>query len=201
MKNKKEHMDNGKDKTEEAQDHAKKDDAAEYNSESKDIKERLAEKEAEAATNYDKYVRAVAELDNYKKRAAKEKSDVLKYGKEEIVKDLLPFIDSLDRALEQAESCSDVNSFKEGFKLIQDQLFTCLKRHGVEVIECTGKDFDPNFHEAMMQVESKEHEANKVVCEFQRGYLINGRLLRPSKVSVCKKNNKENDDKNVENEE
>jgi molecular chaperone GrpE len=192
-KNRKENMDNEQEKTEE-QNQANKNNEAEHDSEGNELKEKLAQKETEAAANYDKYVRAVAELDNYKKRAAKEKSDILKYGKEEVVKDLLPFIDSLDRALEQAESCTDVNSFKEGFKLIQDQLFTCLKKHGVEVIECSGKDFDPNFHEAMMQVESKDHEANKVVCEFQRGYLLNGRLLRPSKVSVCKKNNNENDE-------
>lgn len=199
-KHKNEHAGDEQEKAEEVQNQANKDIADEHHTESNELKEKLAQKETEAAANYDKYVRAVAELDNYKKRAAKEKSDILKYGKEEVVKDLLPFIDSLDRALEQAESCVDVNSFKEGFKLIQDQLFTCLKRHGVEVIECTGKDFDPNFHEAMMQVESKNHEANKVVCEFQRGYLLNGRLLRPSKVSVCKKNNNnENDDQIVEN--
>ncbi len=199
-KNKKEHehMDNEQEKTEEAQNQANKDVAAEHESESSELKEKLAKKETEAAANYDKYVRAVAELDNYKKRAAKEKSDLLKYGKEEIVKDMLPFIDSLDRALEQAESCADVNSFKEGFKLIQEQLFTCLKKHDVEVIECTGKEFDPNFHEAIMQVESKDHDTNKVVCEFQRGYLLNGRLLRPSRVSVCKKK-ENNDDQTVEN--
>lgn len=153
-----------------------------------ELKEKLAQKEKEAADNYDKYVRAVAELDNYKKRAAREKADIIKYGKEEVIKDILPFVDSLDRALEHAENSADIQSFKEGLKLIQDQLFSCLKKHGVEAIECTGKDFDPNFHEAMMQVESEHHEANKVINEFQRGYLLNGRLLRPSRVSVCKKN-------------
>ncbi len=203
-KNKKEHeyMENEQEKTEEAHEdrnQASKDNTAERDSEGNELKEKLYQKETEAAANYDKYVRAIAELDNYKKRTAKEKSDLLKYGKEEVVNDLLPFIDSLDRALEQAESCTDINSFKEGFKLIQGQLFTCLKKNGVEVIECTGKDFDPNFHEALMQVESKDHEANKVVCEFQRGYLLNGRLIRPSKVSVCMKKNKENNDQIVKN--
>jgi molecular chaperone GrpE len=77
-------------------------------------------------------------------------------------------------------------------QLIQDQLLSCLKKHGVERIDCTGAEFDPNFHEAMMQVDSKAHAHNKVINEFERGYLLNGRLLRPSKVSVCKKINKEN---------
>lgn len=200
-KHKSEHVDEEQEKTEKEKSQRDKDIVVEHDSDTKGLKEKLAQKEKEAAANYDKYVRAVAELDNYKKRAAREKSDVIKYGKEEIVKDILPFVDSLDRALEQAEGCTDINSFKDGFKLIQDQLFTCLKKHGVEVIECAGKDFDPNFHEAMLQVESEDHEANKVVCEFQRGYLLNGRLLRPSKVSVCKKTNRENnvDDQNVEN--
>jgi molecular chaperone GrpE len=157
-----------------------------------DLKTKLAEKEEEAAANYDKYLRTIAELENYKKRAAKEKAEILKYGKEEVIKDILPFVDSLDRALEHAESSTDIQAFKEGLKLIQDQLLCGLKKHGVDVIECAGKDFDPNFHEAMMQMDSEHHEANKVINEFQRGYLLNGRLLRPSRVSVCKKINKEN---------
>jgi molecular chaperone GrpE len=167
-----------------------------------DLQVKLEEKEKEAASNYDKYVRAVAELDNYKKRAAKEKQDTIKYGKEDVIKDILPFVDSLDRALEHAESNTDINSFKEGLKLIQDQLLCSLKKHGVERIECAGQDFDPNFHEAMMKVDSEQHDENKIVNEYERGYLLNGRLLRPSKVSVCKKiNNKENNicEKSVEN--
>jgi molecular chaperone GrpE len=148
-------------------------------------------KEKESTANYDKYLRAVADLDNYKKRAIKEKADIIKYGKEEVIKDILPFVDSLDRALEHADS-SDVQAFKEGIKLIQEQLLSCLKKHGVEKIDSIGLDFDPNFHEAMMQVESEEHPENKVVNEVQKGYLLNGRLLRPSKVCVCKKINKKN---------
>jgi molecular chaperone GrpE len=165
------------------------------------LRARLAEEEKKATANYDKYLRTVAELDNYKKRAAKEKAETIKYGKEDVIKDILPFIDSLDRALEHAESNTDIQAFKEGLKLIQDQLLCCLKRHGVEKIECAGKEFDPNFHEAMVQIESEGHEENKVINEFQRGYLLNGRLLRPSKVSVCKKTNKENkvDEQIVEN--
>ena len=156
-----------------------------------ELKEELARKEKESTDNYDKYLRAVADLDNYKKRAIREKVDIIKYGKEDVIKDILPFVDSLDRALDHADS-SDVQAFKEGIKLIQEQLLSCLKKHGVEKIDSVGLDFDPNFHEAMMQVESEEHAENKVVNEVQKGYLLNGRLLRPSKVCICKKMNKEN---------
>jgi len=155
------------------------------------LKEKLAQKEKEATANYDNYLRAVADLDNYKKRAIREKTDIIKYGKEDVIKDILPFVDSLDRASEHAD-ISDVQAFKEGIKLIQEQLLSCLKKHGVEKIDSVGLDFDPNFHEAMMQVESEEHEENKVVNEVQKGYLLNGRLLRPSKVCICKKMSKEN---------
>jgi len=156
-----------------------------------DINKKLEEKEKEATANYDKYLRAVAELDNYRKRAAREKTDIIKYGKEDIIRDILPFVDSLDRALEH--DTGDVQAFKDGVALIQDQLLSCLKKHGVERIETAGLNFDPNFHEALMQMESDQHEDNKIVSEMERGYLLNGRLLRPSKVCVCKKTNKEND--------
>jgi molecular chaperone GrpE len=159
----------------------------EYAPEDINLGKKLIEKEKECALNYDKYLRAVADLDNYKKRATREKTDIIKYGKEDVIRDILPFVDSLDRALEHAESNTDLQAFKEGLKLIQEQLLCSLKKHGVERIECTGKEFDPNFHEAMLQVDSEHHEENKVINEFERGYLLNGRLLRPSKVSVCKK--------------
>ena len=155
------------------------------------LKEEPEKKEKEAAANYDKYLRAVADLENYKKRSIREKTDIIKYGKEELIKDILPFVDSLDRALDHADS-SDVQAFKEGIRLIQEQLLSCLKKHGVEKIDSIGLDFDPNFHEALMQVESEEHAENKVVNEVQKGYLLNGRLLRPSKVCICKNINKEN---------
>jgi len=156
-----------------------------------DLNKKLEEKEKEAAVNYDRYLRAVAELDNYRKRAAREKTDIIKYGKEDIIRDILPFVDSLDRALEH--DTGDVQAFKDGVALIQEQLLSCLKKHGVERIETAGLNFNPNFHEALMQMESDQHEDNKIVSEMERGYLLNGRLLRPSKVCVCKKTNKEND--------
>ncbi len=157
------------------------------------LAEELAAKEKEAKDNYDRYLRAVAELDNYKKRAAREKADTIKYSKEDIIKDILPFLDSLDRALEHADT-SDAKAFKEGIALMQDQLLCCLKRHGVERIESAGAMFDPNVHEALMQMESDRHDNNQIVSEMEKGYLLNGRLIRPSRVCVCKKTSKHNNE-------
>ena len=189
MKIKKEHADkhgqSGEQKTEKIV-------AEDHNQEIDDLKKKLEEKEKEAADNYDKYLRAIAELDNYRKRAARERTDIIKYGKEDIIKDILPFMDSLDRALEH--DTGDIKAFKDGVALIREQLLGCLKKHGVEKIEAAGKDFDPNFHEALMQTGSDQHEDNKIVSEMEKGYLLNGRLLRPSRVCVCKKTNKENND-------
>jgi molecular chaperone GrpE len=151
-----------------------------------DLRARLEESEKRAAENYDKYLRAVAELENYKKRAAREKADAIAYGNETLIRDALPILDSLDRASEQACTSVDMAAFKEGFKLVKDQLLCCLGKHGVEKIEAVGADFNPHLHDALMQVASEEHNDSKVVEEFEKGYLLRGRLLKPAKVSVGK---------------
>jgi molecular chaperone GrpE len=191
VKNKKEHPENIAKHDQSVERHNEKVIAENHNQENEDLKKKLEDKEKESTANYDKYLRAVAELDNYRKRAAREKTEIIKYGKEDVIKDVLPFMDSLDRALEHDNG--DIKTFKDGVALIQEQLLNCLKKHGVERINTAGMDFDPNFHEALMQMESDQHEDNKIVSEMERGYLLNGRLLRPSRVCVCKKTNKEND--------
>ena len=151
-----------------------------------DLIVKLEEAEKKAADNYDKYVRTVADLDNYRKRAAREKADAIQYGNENLLRDILPLVDGMDRALEHACNSEDFDAFRKGLKLLQGQLLGCLQKHGVEMIDTAGKGFDPHVHEAMMQVESAEHEESQVVGEFEKGYLLKGRLLRPAKVSVCK---------------
>lgn len=153
---------------------------------------KVQELEKKAAENYDKYVRSAAEFDNYRKRSVREKADAIKYGNEDLLRDILPLVDNLDRAMDHASSSDDFEAFKQGLKMLHEQLMCCLKKHGVEMIDTSGKDFDPNVHEAMLSVESDKHEASKIVSEFERGYLLNGRLLRPAKVCVCKRPNKEN---------
>lgn len=152
---------------------------------------KLREAEKTAAENFDKYMRVAAELENYKKRAVREKADAIKYGNESLLRDILPVVDNVDRALEHADTSEDFEAFKKGLKMLHEQLLCCLKKHDVEVIDTAGKDFDPNVHEAMLQVVTDESEAGKVVSEFERGYLLNGRLLRPAKVCVCKRPEKD----------
>lgn len=156
-----------------------------------DLMKRLEDAEKKAAESYDKYLRVLAELDNYKKRAAKEKADAIAYGNETLIRDVLPILDSLDRATEHACNAGDMVAFKEGFNLVKEQLVCCLGKHGVEKIEAVGADFDPNLHDALLQVESGEHGDNKVIEEFEKGYLLKGRLLKPAKVSVGRAAKKE----------
>ena len=162
-------------------------DVAGNGDQAEDLIVRLQEAEEKAAANYDKYMRAVAELDNYRKRAIREKGDAIQYGNENLLRDILPLVDGMDRALEHACNSDDFEAFRKGLKLLQEQLLGCLQKHGVEKIDTAGKEFDPNVHEAMMQVESADHGDSKVVGEFEKGYMLKGRLLRPAKVSVCKR--------------
>jgi molecular chaperone GrpE len=198
VKNKKEHSEHNAKHAQSGEHLDEKAVTEDHSLEIEDLTKKLGDKEKEAKDNYDKYLRAVADLDNYKKRAIRDKADAIKYGNEEIIKDILPFMDSLDRALEH--DTGDVQAFKDGIALIQEQLLCCLKKHGVERIDTVGKNFDPNFHEALMQVESDRHENNQIVSEIGKGYLLNGRLIRPSRVCVCK-NVKIENNKNIENDE
>ena len=150
------------------------------------LPEELEKYKREAADNYDRYLRIYAEFENYKKRMARERSDLLQYGNENLIKDLLPVLDSLGRALEHARTSEDFSSFIEGIRLVEKQFLAALENNGVKPIEAKGEPFDPNFHEAVYEVNTPEGESRHVVDELEKGYLLNGRLLRPSKVSVSK---------------
>ncbi len=156
-----------------------------------ELVEELEKTKKEAAESYDKYLRTSAELENYKRRAIKERADAINYGNERLIKDILPIVDSMERALDHAYNSEEFDAFVEGLRLIYDKLLVSLKKNGVERIDATGKDFDPNFHEAMLQVETEEYENNKIVEEFEKGYLLNGRLLRPVKAAISKNISKE----------
>jgi len=152
----------------------------------KELIARLEEAERETSESYDRYLRTSAELENYKKRAARDRQDFVKYANETLIRDILPAVDGMERALEHASNSEDFEAFVDGLRLIRDNFISALGKHGVERIDATGKDFDPNFHEALMQVEGEKEQDNKVAEEFETGYLLNGRLLRPSKVSISK---------------
>ena len=151
----------------------------------KELEEALAAKGLEAATNWDKYLRERADIENYRKRVQKEKEEILKYGNESFVQEMLPAIDNLERAVSHA-SAEEVSAVIEGVKLTLSMFLSGLKKFGVTPVESpAGTPFDPNFHQAMGQVESADQEPNTVVSEFQKGYLLNDRLLRPAMVTVA----------------
>ena len=145
-------------------------------------------KEQEVNEGYDKYLRAVAELDNYKKRALREKAEAINFGNERIIGDMLPIYDAIERAIEQIGSNKALASVKEGMEMLKTQLINTFKKHGVEIVESLNKDFDPNIHEALLQRESVDYPHNTVISEFEKGFILNGRLLRPARVEVCKNN-------------
>ncbi|MEA5113094.1 MAG: nucleotide exchange factor GrpE [Geobacteraceae bacterium] len=156
------------------------------------LEESLSAKEAEAAANWDKYLRERADLENYRRRVQKEKEDLMKYGNECLLMEILPVLDNMERALDHASEES-LSAVIEGVNLTRTMLLSVLKKFGVEPIESKGVVFDTAFHQAMCQIESEETAPNTVIEEFQKGYMLNDRLLRPAMVSVAAapKNNRE----------
>lgn len=148
------------------------------------LKSHVETKTKLAQENYDRFLRAQAELENYKKRVEKEKSGLVKYGNEELIKAILPVIDNLERALDHHTE-GNPEGLIEGIQITINQFHQVLEKFGVTRIAAVGESFDPAKHEAMMQVESSEHEPNTVVSELQKGYFLNDRLLRPAMVSVA----------------
>ena len=144
----------------------------------------LAAKEAEAAGNWDKFVRERADLENYRKRVQKEKEELIKYGHESLILEILPAVDNLERALEHADEKDPV---VVGVKMTLDMLTASLKKFNVEPVACAkGTPFDPALHQAMQQVEGGDQPANTIVDIYQKGYLLGERLLRPAMVTVAK---------------
>jgi molecular chaperone GrpE len=134
---------------------------------------------------HERMLRAVADLENYKKRANKEKEEVQKFGNEGLLREFVPVMDNLDRALEHAKSNSDFDSLLAGLAMTRKQFEDALARHGVRSFSAVGQPFDPHLHEAMQHVETTEVPPHHVVSEMVRGYTLNERLVRPALVSVA----------------
>jgi len=156
-----------------------------------ELKKKLDEKEKELKGHHDRLLRLAADFENYKKRAAREKEDWAKFANEDLIRAILPFIDNLERAVNHAEKVADTGVLIEGVHLTIQQLLQALNKFGLSSFQSVGKPFDPAVHEAMLVVETDRHEPNQVVEEFQKGYLLNDRLLRPATVSVSKTPEKE----------
>jgi molecular chaperone GrpE len=159
----------------------KKDDA------SVELEKELGEKDAKIKSLEEKLLYLGADFENFKKIKIKEKQDTLKYANEVIIKELLPVIDHLEMALKHAESTDDYKSIYDGVKITLNEFLKVLEKAGARPIEAVGQKFDPNFHEALYQEEHEDKEPDTVVSEFQKGYLLNERLIRPSRVGVSKK--------------
>jgi molecular chaperone GrpE len=160
--------------------------AATTDSELDHLRQELAAKELEAKTNYDRFLRQVAELDNVKKRSAREREEISRFANEALIKDLLPVVDNLERAVAHASGSGNGKPLVEGVEMVLKGLLDVLAKHGVTQISAVGQPFDPSKHEAMAQVESESHESNSVVEELHKGYTLRDRLLRPALVSVAK---------------
>ena len=141
----------------------------------------------------DKLLRTMAEMENQRRRFEKEKKEAFEFGGFNFANESLSLLDNIDRAImsfkndENLKNSKDLNKIIEGIEVVKKELVSIFKKNGIEPIECINKKFDPNFHQAMIEVENNQKEPGMVVQEIQKGYMMKDRLLRPSLVGVTKK--------------
>lgn len=148
------------------------------------LTEELRKQQEEARKNYDLYLRALADVENIKKRSGREREEYLKYANVSIIKKLLPIIDDLHRAIEMASTTRDIEALSKGVEMTANSLDELLRGEGVEPIESVGKPFDPQYHQALTVEPSDEHPENTVIEQLQTGYMMHDRVIRPSLVKV-----------------
>ncbi len=151
-----------------------------------ELQEALAAKSAELERMQDRLLRLQAEFENWKKRTAREKADFLKFATEELLLKLLPVLDNLERALASVPAEGPCAPFREGVEMTARLFRSTLERSGVTPVQAVGQPFDPGVHQAVAQVEAAGEQENVVVEEVQRGYLLEGRILRPAMVKVSR---------------
>ncbi len=148
------------------------------------------EAEPDAAAQRDEYydllLRKTAEFDNYRKRVERERAALASAAAADLLEDLLPVVDNLERALEAQADGTAAAAYREGVELIHRQMLDLLRKRGVTPFETHGQDFDPNVHQAVVHEESADHRAGEIVGEVQRGYMLGSRLLRAAMVRVAK---------------
>lgn len=148
------------------------------------LEERLQALAEEANAARDQALRAQAELDNYRKRTQRELADERRYAALPIVRDLLPALDNLQRAVDAGQNVDDLSAMLQGVQMVARQIREVLAGHGAAAIEATGQPFDPNLHEAIQQMPSADHPTMTVLDEVEQGYTLHDRVIRPSKVIV-----------------
>lgn len=152
-----------------------------------ELTQQIEQLEKEKAETYEQLQRVSADYANFQKRSPKQIADSVAYEKKAIIRSLLPSLDNFNHALTGVETTDkNAKNIIDGVKLVFDHMLDAIKAHGVEIIEATGKEFDPMFHEAVMQRAEKDKPNGIVLEEFQKGYAMNGQALRPAKVVVNK---------------
>lgn len=149
-----------------------------------ELEKKIASLEAELEEKENRYLRLQADFENSRRRARLDYEAAQKYRAQSLISDLLPVLDNFERALNVETDNEQTKSLLQGMEMIHRTLLDALKKEGVEPIESQGKEFDPNFHQAVMQVEEEGFDSNIVVEEFQKGYLLKDRVIRPAMVKV-----------------
>jgi len=152
----------------------------------KKLQEEIEKLRKENSEMKDQLLRKMAEFDNFRKRTEREYSELFARAGEDIVQKLLPVLDDLERSLSQPDDDNHKGAFRHGIELIYSKSLKTLQDAGLKPIETDGKEFDPNVHEAMLQVENPDVPSNHIVETFEKGYYFNGRVIRHAKVSVSK---------------
>ncbi|MCQ2753992.1 MAG: nucleotide exchange factor GrpE [bacterium] len=151
--------------------------------------EQTEEKNDEWQTKYEtlnnQYIRLAADFDNYRKRQVQEREELLKYGAEGTVKQLIEVLDNFDRGLKAIETVEDCEKVKECYNLAYKNFNDVLSKIGLEVIKAEGEEFDPNLHEAVMQTPTNDKKDNTIIAELQKGYKLGDKVLRPTLVNVA----------------
>jgi len=148
--------------------------------------EKLADAEAKLADHWDLVVRTKAEIENVKRRAQRDVENARKYSVEKFASDLLPVVDSLEQGIETSKNTQDISALREGMEMTVKMFISTLEKQGLIQVHPTGEKFNPEFHEAMSMVESDEIDTDHVITVFQKGYQLNGRLVRPARVVVSR---------------
>ena len=165
-------------------------------SESTDKKDKTTKEETvedKLKTTEDKLLRAMAEIENQRRRFEKERNEAFEFGGFNFARESLSLLDNIDRATasfkndNNLKNNKDLDKIIDGIEIVKKDLISIFKKNGIEIIECINKKFDPNFHQAMLEVEDNTKEPGTVVQEIQKGYMMKDRLLRPSLVGVAKK--------------
>ena len=173
----------------------------------KDTSNKIEEKESiedKLKTTEDKLLRTLAEMENQRRRFEKERQEAFEFGGFNFARESLSLLDNIDRAIvsfkndEKLKNIKDINKIIDGIEIVKKDLISIFKKNGIEPIDCIDKKFDPNFHQAMLEIENDNKEAGIVLQEIQKGYIMKDRLLRPSLVGVAKKKGKKTSKTNEE---